>query len=312
VKVLLSKWQIQGAAMSALPELHSRNSHARMNVCFDRRSFLVLAGALPVASACGANDASRRLTRRGTRLFLNVRINGVMVEALLDSAAETTIADIAFAARLGLTGGEAQTARGTGAATIDAKLIPHVRLEAAGIVVSDATVAVIDLTEVGRHLIGRRVDLILGREIFDTGRVLVDISSGLIGRHTGASDPPGLKLPLTGGRGNELIPIMVEGAQAIATFDLGNGSSLLFSRAFAKAHLLDGRAVGRISGGGIGGSEQRDSVIVKSLSIAGRVFPNVPASIDDGPEAVEANVGVGILRHFRIVADFPGKAVWLA
>ena len=49
-----------------------------------------------------------------------------------------------------------------------------------------------------------------------------------------------------------------------------------------------------------------------SLTVAGRTFRNVPAAIDDQPNANDLNVGTSILKEFLIVTDFKQRAVWLA
>jgi hypothetical protein len=220
--------------------------------------------------------------------------------------------DTRFAARLKLGGGKAETARGTGAGTEDAVLIPHVRFEAAGIAVPDATVAVLDLSDVSRRLIGGPLDMVAGREIFDSGRIRIDIARGTIDSFGKADEPKGVMLALTSDRGNELMPVTIEGTQAMATFDLGNGGPVLVSRRFAEAHLLtDKRPTGTASGGGIGGATARTTLALKSLTLAGRTFTDLPAAIDDSDTAVDANVGIGILQHFRIVTDYPHARIWL-
>jgi len=254
---------------------------------------------------------AHRLVRRGDRLFLPARINGTQVEALLDSAAETSIADAAFAQRIGLGGGKQTKARGTGAGTVEAELVPHVRIEAAGVDVRDATVAVLDLGDVARRLIGGRLDLIVGREIFDQSALLIDIAGGTIRPLAPGEAPKGTRLPLVSDRGNELMPVRIEGQDVQATFDLGNGSGVLVSKSFAEAHLLDGRPTGERKGGGIGGEHARKTLVLRSLELAGRRFENVEAAIDDTETAVAANVGVGLLSRFTITADYPNRAVWL-
>ena len=44
-----------------------------------------------------------------------------------------------------------------------------------------------------------------------------------------------------------------------------------------------------------------------ALAIAGQTFRNVPAAIDDQPNAGDLNIGTSILRHFVITADFKGR-----
>jgi len=63
--------------------------------------------------AHAANVYPLKLTR-GDRLLLAAQVNGHDVEALLDSAAEASFLDRAFAQRIGLAGQESATAKGSG------------------------------------------------------------------------------------------------------------------------------------------------------------------------------------------------------
>ena len=280
------------------------------------RRDLILAGtsALLLSAAASVDAApATRLIRRGDRLWIAARVNGVAVEALLDSAAEGTLVSPAFAARLGLASGEAATGHGSGAKALEVTLVEHVRLEAAGVRVPDATIAVVDLRDVSARLLGRPVDVVLGREIFDAARLRIDIPRLRIETAPPKAEPRGVPLPLTTERGVEHMPVVIEDrAPTTAEFDLGNGSGLLLSRRYAeRAGLLDGRRLGREIGGGLGGAKPRATLVVKSLILAGRRFTNVPASLDDAPDAPDANVGVGLLQHFRITTDFAAHVLWL-
>ncbi len=97
-----------------------------------------------------------------------------------------------------------------------------------------------------------------------------------------------------------------------AEFDLGNGTGVILSRRFAtQAGLFDGRPVSATPGGGIGGPKLRQGFILRSLSVAGRDFSGVHVDVDDAPDAPDANIGVGVLQHFRITTDFASHKVWL-
>jgi len=266
-----------------------------------------------MAPAAGASPAPGPLIRRGDRLFLAAKINGVGVEGLLDSAAETSLLSPALATRLSLGAGDQAQAHGSGASAMTARLVPHVRIAAAGVEVADATVAVIDLADVSRRLVGRPIDLVVGREIFDAARLFVDIGGGTIGPLAPAAPPKGVELPLIEERGLMLLPVSVEGGAPVsAEFDLGNGTGVILSRRFARqAGLLDGRPVTTALGGGLGGAKPRRSIVLKRLSLAGRSFANLRADIDDAPDAHDANIGVGVLQHFRITTDFAHKKLWL-
>jgi hypothetical protein len=111
------------------------------------------------------------------RLFIPVRVNGVATEALLDSGAEMTVIDADFAAELGLALVGEETARGTGG-TQPVRFAEGVSLAAADFRAPAAMVAVMDLQDIATRLVGEPVTLLLGREIFDSGRYLIDIEGG--------------------------------------------------------------------------------------------------------------------------------------
>lgn len=252
------------------------------------------------------------LTVRGDRLYIPAQINGIATEAVLDSAAEVTVLDDEFADRAGAGEGKAVKARGSGAGEAKARLVEGVRVEALGVNVPNVTAAVMDLDDVGQRLFGRKLDAIVGRELFDAGRLAIDIEGGTIHPLPTGAKPKGMKLPLQPFHGNETIPISIEGAPPVrAEFDLGNGSDVLIGKAYAaRLGLLDREDEHEV-GGGIGGAVKRKVVTLKSVRIAGVIFRNVRAAIADQPNAADANVGVKLLRRFRIVTDFPAKTVWL-
>jgi hypothetical protein len=278
-----------------------------------RRTFLSQAGpAIALAPPVRATQA-RNLIVRHNRLFLGVRLNGHPVRALLDSAAETSVVDIAFARRLGLAGGQTVQARGSGGDT-EAVMVDGVRIEALGLKLGPLTVAVIDLSDVGRRLLHGPLEFIMGRELFDAGRFSVDIAAGRI-RLAPKVELKGVMLPLRTERGLETFEASVEGhAPVQAAFDFGNGGGVLVGADYAEqiGVLTDGRRVWTESGGGIGGAKPRPMFRLRSLAIAGRRFVDVPATIDATGSATKLNVGVAILRHFRIVTDFPASKLWLS
>lgn len=267
---------------------------------------------LPLFSLLLAGAASAEpLESFDNRLFLHVTVNGRPATALLDSAAEMTIFDDDFAASLGIAGSGSATAHGSGAAAMEARFADHVRIEAAGVSL-EARVGIIDLGEVSARLIGRPVDMLLGRDLFDNARLHIDIQGGTIAIHEGA--PRGVGLPLSAHRGIPAVPASVEGhAPVQAVFDLGNGSEVMVGHAYARRIGLLGpdRIIERRGGGGLGGAREREIVSLRTLVIAGRTFRDVRAAIDPGETASDLNIGTSILRHFIITTDFAGEQIWL-
>lgn len=251
------------------------------------------------------------LTVHGDRLFVAATINGIATEAVLDSAAEATLLDDGFARRIGLARGRDVTARGSGGKA-DAQLIEHVRVEAAGVTVPDTTVGVLDLDDVGKRLFGHPLDAIVGRDLFDAARFRIDIEGGTIDAVPRTIAPRGVRLPLTTAHGIETVSISVEGGPPVqAELDLGNGSDMLIGKAYAARTGLLKRVHATEQGGGIGGAVPRKIVTLTSVRIGGVTFRNVRAAIDEQSNAADANIGVKLLRRFRITTDFAQKAVWL-
>ena len=248
------------------------------------------------------------------RLFVPALVNGVATEALLDSAAEMTILDDDFARRLGLVAVGSAAAHGSGEATLEAGFVEDVDIGMGGIQMRGARVAMLDLAEVSQRLIGRPVDLILGRDLFDAGRLRIDIEGRMVTALAPGEAAGGVQLPLGEHRGIPTIPAEVEGQEPVqAVLDTGNGSEVLVGRAYAERIGLAApeRIVERRSGGGLGGALERDIVVLRNVRVAGREFRDVRAAIDTGETASDLNLGTSILRHFIITTDFPGRAVWL-
>jgi Aspartyl protease len=267
------------------------------------------------SSAAHSNDATYPLTKvRGGRLTIAARINGHAVTALLDSAAEATIIDSAWARGLNLEDGQGVSGQGSGSSSFDAKLVKGVTLQAVGLRLENQTVAVTDLSDVGRRLLHKHIVAILGREIFDAARLSIDIEGGHISVAGRDHVPRGVRLHLLTEHGLETIPVRVESGDPVrATFDLGNGAHVLIGAALAERmrFLSDGRTVKTERGGGLGGETERQVFRLHTLEIAGRKFTDVEAALDQNASASDVNIGVSVLRHFRITTDFANHVVWL-
>lgn len=242
------------------------------------------------------------------RLFISATINRVSTEALLDSGAEATLVDPVLAAKAKLPEGKAQVIKGSGGAA-HAHIVEGVTVGALGMELHPDAVVVLDMTDLSKRLIKRPTHAIVGRELFDSARLAINISAGEISTVSRDVEPRGEKLPLTGHAGIEGIPVKANGALAQAEFDLGNGSDVLISREMVKKLGL--KIIGKKSGGGIGGALNRDAVRLNSLEVAGKTFHNVTATIDDQPSHNDLNVGTEILKNFAITTDFKDRAVWL-
>ncbi len=277
-----------------------------------RRRTLLVAGAALALLPYQAVATPVPLKRAGGHLLIPVTVRGRTVDAVLDTAAEVSVLDTAFARSIGVRGGKRATAQGSGAARIETRLVKGVVLQVADLTLRPEHVAVLDLGDIGRRLIQRPVAMILGRELFDASRIVVDLEAATLTPIGREREPAGERLTLTTRRGVEQVPVTIEGRPGTADFDIGNGGRVLVGEAFARrTGLLAGRPLGTIGGGGIGGEAQQTTLDLRSLVVAGQTFETVPAAVDANPEAADANIGTAILGNFALGVDFAQRAVWL-
>jgi hypothetical protein len=269
----------------------------------------VKAAALALALLWSSSAVADPLLFYNGRLFIPAFVNGEATEALLDSGAEATVVSPAFAEKAKLPKGETITIKGSGGPA-PAQVIEGGEISALGQQLHPDAIVVTDLSDLSTRLVKRPVSMILGREMFDAARLRIDIEGGRIDVVSRTTAPKGVHLQLTKHAGIESIPMKANGVAAQADFDLGNGSGMLISRAFAnKLHL---KISGQRSGGGLGGAVRRDIVRIARVEVGGKTFRNVEAAIDDQPSANDLNIGTSILKDFLITTDFPKRSVWLA
>lgn len=273
-----------------------------------RSRLLTAAAALAASFICSSAASAERLLLYNHRVFIAASINGLPTEALLDSAAETTLVDPRFAKAAHLPKGETITIKGSGG-TAPAEIVEGVTLEALGLTLHPDAIAVTGLGDISRRLVKRPVEMVIGRELFDAARLRIDLRDRTIAVGADGARETGIELPLTAHAGNESIPLTVNGTPAQAEFDLGNGSDVLISTTFAKKLGL--KPVGSSTGGGIGGAIQRDVVELDTLVVAGRTYRHIRAAVDTQPSANDLNIGTRILADFRVTTDFAHHRIWL-
>lgn len=272
----------------------------------------ILFSAFALAACVSPNADEIRVS--GNRVFLPVSVNGDPVEALLDSGAELTLVDAAYADRIGLTASGSEQAKGTGAASVAVQFAEGVRLEAAGIDLDAQTVAVLDLGDIATRVVGEPVTVVIGREIFDAGRFFLDIENGRFHPLPDGEGADGVLVELTDANGIKQMPVSFNGGAPVqADFDLGNGNEILLSEEFAqrmglltKEHIL-----GTKTGGGLGGALERTLVRIDTLSMAGVELHDLVAAVSPSADGADANIGVSVLREFVMVIDFPENKLWL-
>lgn len=254
---------------------------------------------------------------RDNRIALAGRINGVETPMILDSGAGVTALDISFAHKIGLTGGQKIEAQGTGG-TQEAELFQNVTIEAGNLKFSGATVVAIDLTQVAKA-IGRPIPVVLGRELFvhsvigldfDRGELTLSPADGFVAP-AGATE---VRMKRDGTL--HFLPISVDGLPPVdAAFDIGNGGAISLSLEYhSKQSQLAKLPYAVGLAGGVGGLHETKRVTLPTVEIGGFTFHDVPADLGsqpDGPYKGGANVGIQMLRQFKLTMDLGHDRIWL-
>jgi predicted aspartyl protease len=241
------------------------------------------------------------------QLYVRAAVNGAATEAMLDSGVATTLIDNRFAKEANLAEGSPLTAQGS-AGAVSARAIDGIVIETLGLAVRPATAVVTDLGELSAKFVQRPTPVVLGRELFDSARLVIDIPGRRISVAPRRDKAAGEQLQLTEHGGMEAIPVRANGVESQADLDFGNGGVVLISRALAQRLQLK---AARHIGGRTAGEPQRDVVVIGSLKMGGVEFANVTAVVNDQPTASDLNIGTAILGNFRITTDYPARSIWL-
>ncbi|MBU2168317.1 MAG: aspartyl protease family protein [Alphaproteobacteria bacterium] len=257
----------------------------------------------------------------GTRIYIPATVNGTQTEVLLDSGAEMTVLDLAFAESLGLELEGEVAAVGTGGVG-EARFARGVAVDLGGIAFVDRTVAVIDLAAIAQAL-GRPLPVILGKDAFNALVVDIDFPARSLTFHEPAGYVPpegATELALVSSGAIRAVPVSIEGRPPVLfDFDTGNGGALILYPAYAEAEgLLDGRSATTVMSGAVGGVRESGLATIGSLEIGGFEVSDIPTVFPPaGPSAVDAdrtagNIGMGVLGRFRLVTDFASNRLWLS
>ena len=254
---------------------------------------------------------------RDTRIYLVGEVNGQPTPMLLDSGASLTVLDRAFARQLGLTGGRPVAVQGAGG-NERGEIHRGISLKAGNLAFTGLTIAVMDLTLVGKAL-GRPVPVVLGRDVFMSSVVSIDFQRQLISfvPRQGFNPPAGAKEIKLRRRGAlHILPIRIADLPPHdAIFDLGNNGAISLSLEYHRsAPYFATLPAATAMGGGVGGLHEVRRVTLPSVEIGGVRFDRVPAQLGalaNGPYAGLANAGIQLFRPFVVTLDLAGDRMWL-
>lgn len=296
-----------------------------------RRGVLISFGLVSLMASFGRTSAGPR--ERDTKLeptrwsrfapsgpdsiLVAVEAGGTTSTALLDTGAPATVIDSRVAVRLGIAVASQSSVRGNvGQAQVGQG--GPVTLRLAGYAIELSSVAIIDLAPVVAAG-GGSFDMVLGRDAFREVILDLDLPGGRFALHPrpGFSPPnAAARLALTtGSRQEPTIPISIESHPSVAaTLDLGSSNALMLSGQYVSdLGLLRGRRTSSAATGGVDGINISTTTSFASVRFGQTVLADVPAEIFDHwySRDVPANVGLPVLRRYRLILDFAGGVAWL-
>lgn len=256
---------------------------------------------------------------RGNRIVIPARVNGHETPVMLDTGASATTLDRAFARSIGLPEGRKVTAHGAGG-DIEAEIVPGVTLQVGGMSFKDMTVGVMDLAPISRA-IGRPLNVVLGREFFNSAVVSIDWTASQlrVTSHEAFTPAAGAAaLPLTRKGPFNTIAVSIAAAPPIeALLDLGAGGALTLPRTYWGGRPeLASLKFAESRNGGVGGLHPARSAVIPQVTLAGKTFAAVPASLSEGGNDNDptqmANVGIGLLKQFNVGLDLGRSRIYLS
>jgi hypothetical protein len=256
---------------------------------------------------------------RGNRIIVPARINGHETRVMLDTGASMTTLNREYARSIGLPEGFKMMAKGAGGDT-EAELVSGLTMEIGGYRTRNASVGVMDLWPIERS-IGMPITAIFGRDFFNSAVISIDWA----GKRLRISAPDSFRpsadattVALAKIGPFNTIPVSIAGAPPIAALlDLGNGGALVLPRTYwgDRAELTTLRsAAARV--GGVGGMHPARAALVPQVRLAGANFAAVPALLSESGNDTDptqmANVGVGLLKQFKVDLDLGRGRIFLA
>lgn len=255
---------------------------------------------------------------RGNRIVVPATLNGHATDVILDTGASATTLDRAYARSIGLPEGRKVEGRGAGG-IVEAEIVSGVTLVIGGVRFDNMTVGVLDLAPMARA-VGRPMNVVLGREFFNSAVISIDWRNSRlrVSSHEAFKPARGAAEVLLSRNGPfNTIPVSIAGGRPIAALlDLGNGGNLVLPRTYWGGRVdLAGLRYAEARTGGVGGLHAARAATVPNVSLAGRTFAAVPATLSESgndrePEKM-TNVGIGLLKQFDVDLDLGRDRIYL-
>jgi hypothetical protein len=288
---------------------------------------LVIAAARPAETAAidlsGGKPATIPFTLIDNRIFVPVTINGRGPYQFIFDTGGANILDPAVAKDLSLKLDPDGEAWGAGADRQQAWRTEVARADLSGVAILDHEFRVVSLDAIRKAIGFRRLDGLVGRELFE--RFVVDIDYA--GQTLTFAEPQSWRPPGTLGKPHALgfyagiptLPAAVGGLIGNFIVDTGDRSSLTLFGPFVDRHSLRAKypkKVQAITGWGVGGPIPAD-VTRSTFAFAGHTLEctvtRMPLLKTGGFASNDAagSIGTGVLKRFRATFDYSRKHLYL-
>jgi predicted aspartyl protease len=277
----------------------------------------VLAGlgatALMPMAARAAPVGSAPFTLLNGKMFVDVTVNGVKAQAFVDSGAQFTGLDQAFARQAGVRLGLPVLMRGIQGLS-GARRAQDVHFEVGGAVVKSEAI-VTNYSDLAGQ-ISHVIDAVMGGDVFRAFVVEIDFNEQRLSLHDrGVFQPPAdaRLMALQPHNGLMTAAVTVENRGEVrALLDLGSNVPLIISPGPAKSlGLLSDRPISTARMGGQGAATIAQIITAQTVGLAGEQFDRVPVMIPKRSVGLDANLGLPILQRFHLYLDFGGERLWL-
>lgn len=289
---------------------------------------LVIAAVRPAQTAAidlaGGKPATIPFTLIDNRIFVPVTINGRGPYQFIFDTGGANILDPAAAKDLGLKLDPDGEAWGAGAARQQAWRTDVARADLGSVAIRDHEFRVISLEAIRRAIGFRRLDGLVGRELFE--RFVVDIDYA--GQTLTFAEPKSWSPPGALGNPHALgfydgiptLPAVVGDLKGTFIIDTGDRSSLTLFGPFVDRHSLRAKyakKVQAITGWGVGGPIPAD-VTRSTFAFAGHTLEGtvtrMPLLKTGGFASIDAagSIGTGLLKRFRATFDYSRRHLYLS
>lgn len=256
---------------------------------------------------------------RDNRILVPVVIDNIPATALIDTGADIVMVSGALAKELSRSSDAAIVVATTSGATT-APLLRDVKVELGNVRLHAITAAVVNLATPSLAL-GRKIDLVLGRELFEHLIVRIDFADQRIGFQRPADFKPpqgSVRVPLRRFNRSRTIDVSIEGGPVVPMqFDLGIDMPVMLNEPYwSKQEYLSNRRSSTMLFAGAAGAREAQIATFREISIAGQRISEV--SVTFAPSRGDAErllppgiVGMPVLSRFDIVTDYSRDVLYL-